>query len=262
MKVYISCDLEGVAGVCLKAQQMPDRPEYADAVRLLAGEVSAAVEGCLDGGADEVLVADMHFLGRNIKPEWLHPKARLIQGGGHYGPRLAGLDESVSCMLLVGYHAMAGTLGAVLDHTMSSHYYSVEVNGRAIGEMAWDGALAGEKGVPLVFVASDDKGCAEARDFFGPGIETAETKRGILRHRAVSLSPEESQNLIRHKAKAAMARAGSAKPFTFDTPCELVIHTWRQDTAEDLMTRPGARRLNARDVAFTLENWSDFTGGG
>ena len=262
MKVYISCDLEGMAGVCLPVQQEPGTAEYAEAVRLLAGEVNAAIDGCLDGGATEIVVADMHAGGRNLAPELVNPKARLVQGGGHFGPRLAGLDESFSCLLLVGYHAMAGTLGAVLDHTMTSHFYCVEVNGRAIGEMAWDAALAGEKGVPLVFVASDDKGCAEARDFFGPGIETAETKRGILRHRAVSLSPKESHNLIRQKAKAAMAKAGPAKPFTFDTPCELVIHTWRQDTAEKLMTRPGARRLNARDVAFTLENWSDFTGGG
>ena len=136
MKIYVITDLEGVSGVCV-FEQTRDRTQalYDEARRLLVGEVNAVVQGCLDGGATEVVVLDGHGGGYNFIPEEMHPDAYFVTGVSR--PRaLCGLDESFDAVALLGYHAMLGTETGVLHHTQSSkngcrYWY----NGRETGEI-------------------------------------------------------------------------------------------------------------------------------
>ena len=163
MKIYMTVDMEGATGICCREQTMKGNAYYAEGRRLLTGDVNAAVEGALEGGATEVLVADMHDGSFNFLLEEVHPAAEVIHGG-RGGPRFPYLDGSVDAMFIVAYHARAGTRGAVLEHTMSSQsWFRVTVNGREIGEVGIDAALAGAAGVPVVLVTGDDKVCAESR---------------------------------------------------------------------------------------------------
>jgi hypothetical protein len=116
MRVVIATDLEGISGVCVW-EQTRDRTSalYQDARRLLIGDISAAVEGCLAGGATEILVVDGHGGGFNIVPELLHPRARCFTGRGRrpfmsWGHIFEGLDAAI----LLGCHAMAGTAAGIL----------------------------------------------------------------------------------------------------------------------------------------------------
>lgn len=230
MKIFIAVDMEGISGVVLPEQLTVGTPEYAEARHLLIGDANAAVEGALEAGADEVIVADMHSRGFHFPLDKLHSKAKYLMGGGHWPrfPFLRGADA----MFLVGYHALSGTERAVRDHTMSSiHWQDLWVNGRRFGEVGIDAAIAGFHGVPVMLVTGDDKVCAEARELLGE-IETAEVKRAVARHRALILPPVVAQGLIREKARRAVERIGEVGPLRIPSPVEIKLRYSTTDLAE------------------------------
>ena len=102
MKIYVICDLEGVAGVVDHRQQCQwdsakgwYAPFLAQARRLATLELNALVEGALEGCATEVVAWDGHgnFPG-GLNVELLHPECKLVMDGGSGGP--TGLDTSFS----------------------------------------------------------------------------------------------------------------------------------------------------------------------
>ena len=249
MKIFITVDMEGISGVVLREQLSVGTPEYAEARGLLIGDANAAVEGALEAGADEIIVADMHSRGFHFPLDRLHPRAKYLMGGGHWPrfPFLQGMDA----MLMVGYHALSGTEGAVRDHTISSvHWQDLWVNGRKFGEVGIDAAIAGTYGVPVMLVTGDDKVCAEARELLGD-IETAEVKQAVARHRALILPPAVAQELIHQKARRAVERTGEVEPLRIPGPVEIKLRYTGTDLAEK-HPFDGERisRLDGRTVLF------------
>lgn len=103
----------------------------------------------------------------NVLHDLVHPEAKVVYGSNR-GARFPYLDESADHFFAVGYHAMAGTMNGVLEHTMSSEqYFRVTANGRPIGELAIDAGIAGLSGVPAALVTGDDKMCAEGAALLG-----------------------------------------------------------------------------------------------
>ena len=80
MKVYISVDMEGIAGVNHPHPTEMSHPRYPAAVELMIDETNAAIEGALAGGGTEILVNDSHGSMYNLLPSRIHPAARLLQG--------------------------------------------------------------------------------------------------------------------------------------------------------------------------------------
>ena len=149
MKIYISVDMEGISGISSPEYVLKDERLYAAGQRLATADVNAAVAGAFDGGADEVIVADMHGSSGNLLVESLDPRAKLLTGTPHQ-PRFPFLDESVNGLFLLGYHAMAGTWGGPLEHSMnSSRVQNYWINDQLAGEVASDAGIAGEHGAHL-----------------------------------------------------------------------------------------------------------------
>jgi len=249
MKIFITVDMEGISGVVLREQLTVGTPEYAEARHLLIGDANAAVEGALEAGADEVIVADMHSRGFHFPLEALHPRAKYLMGGGHW-PRFPFLEDA-DAMFMVGYHARSGTGSAVRDHTMSSlHWQDLWVNGHSFGEVGIDAAIAGYYDVPVALVTGDDKVCTEARELLGD-IETAEVKQAVARHRALILPPVVAQELIRRKAHRAAERIGEFTPLRIPGPVEVKLRYTSTDLAEQ-HPFDGERiiRLDGRTVLF------------
>lgn len=189
MKVYISADLEGIGGILTKEQTEKGTPEYNEACRLLSMEVFSLVDGLADAGVEEVAVYDAHGSGINILYDLMHPKARYLMGYAHPEVRFPFLDDTFDFMILQGYHAMAGTEKAILDHTYSSrHIHNLYVNGKRAGEIYIDALVASESGVPVAMVTGDDKTVKEALDVM-PWVETYETKKAVARHCALIKPP-------------------------------------------------------------------------
>ncbi|MGE5483120.1 MAG: M55 family metallopeptidase [Bacteroidota bacterium] len=255
MQVYIMADMEGIGGIVLREQVTKGTPEYAEARQLFIEEVNAAVAGAFEGGATRVIVRDGHGSGFNFPPEKMDPRAEWVQGSTPAGQRFPGMGEETDLLLLVGYHAMAGTAAAVRDHTMSSTTWQrFELNGQEVGEVGIDAAFAGYLGVPVGLVTGDDMVCREARELLGD-VETAEVKQALARHGALMLAPLTSRKLVREAAARAVARAHSFTPFVVEPPVVVRIRYTGTEMVDSIRT-DGRRkiRLDGQTVEFRGDN--------
>ena len=80
MKIFISTDMEGTAGVVDWDQCIPGKPEYAYYRQLLQNEVNASIEGAKRAGATEFLINDSHSSMQNLRPDTLAGNARYLSG--------------------------------------------------------------------------------------------------------------------------------------------------------------------------------------
>jgi D-amino peptidase len=213
-KVYISTDMEGCSGVTCSKQVAGEEGK-----QLMAGDMNACIEGCFAAGATEVVVRDHHGGGRNVNPQAIDRRAKLIQGATP-GERFKDLEGSAAIILL-GYHAKALTPGGTLAHSYSSaSIQGMWLNGRSVGEIGVDAAVAAEHKVPVVMVSGDDKTCAEARSWL-PGVVTCQTKKGTGPQSADLVPVEESRRLITQKTKEALAKRQEIRPITITYPATI-----------------------------------------
>ncbi len=259
MKIYIMTDLEGAAGVNRWLQTREgETPEQAAAMRLLTGESNAAIDGILDAAPEaEVLVCDGHGTGGLVFEE-MHPRAvTIMHGSGLRSPYL--LDTGCDALFFVGQHAMAGTPDAPLCHTYSSrHIEYYKLNGDLIGEIGCLAAMAGSYGVPTVFLAGDDKACAEALALV-PHIVTVATKQGMGIELALHLSVEQAYRAIRSGAAAAVRCIQDIAPYTINPPFELEIRV-REECSIDGHLQSGADKIDERTVLRRADNLCDLIG--
>ena len=219
MNVYVMVDMEGISGICRKSQVLSSGEHYQQGRRYLTWDVNACVEGCFDGGADRVTVRDAHGGGFHFIWDELDTRASYVQGTSPE-KRMPGI-ESCDCLILLGYHAMAGTPRAVLEHTMSSlHWQNFWLDGKKAGEVAIDAAVAGNYGVPVVMVSGDDKVCEESRALVD-GVVTAEVKKGLDVEGAVLLSREAAHQRIREAAAEAVTLHDRIQPYVVGPPVEM-----------------------------------------
>ena len=191
MKVLISTDIEGVAGVFHHEQVRAGNPEYERARLLMTHEANAAIAGAFDAGATEVLVNDSHGSFRNMPPELLDARAQAVMGKPRYLSMMAGVDDGVDAVCMVGYHSRAQGRG-ILAHTINSFAFArVYFNGIELGEAGIYGALAGEYGVPVVMASGDDVFIEEHRPLF-PHATFVQTKRATGQTSGISLSPAQA----------------------------------------------------------------------
>jgi len=252
MKVYISCDMEGISGVVAGRQTEMSNEEYKRAQKLMTREVNAAIEGALAGGATEILVNDSHGSMRNILIEELNPNAQLISGSPKPLSMMQGIDESsFDAAFFIGYHAQAGTAYSVLDHTYSGIVYQVSLNGQLLGETGLNAALAGYFGVPVVLVTGDKLLVEEATAL----LETAEgvaVKESYGRYAAKCLAPETVHALIREAAQSALSRDG--RPFIIEPPITLAVDFTSSAHLDMAELIPGSHRTSGRHIEYTHDD--------
>ena len=144
MQVYISVDMEGIAGVVHVDQTRRSGHDYERARRWMTAEADAAIQGAFDGGATGVLVNDSHGDMRNLVLEELDPRAELISGSLKPLSMVQGVGAAFGCALFVGYHAGAGTRAGILDHTYYGRVVArCRVNRRDWNETAINAAVCG-----------------------------------------------------------------------------------------------------------------------
>jgi D-amino peptidase len=210
-RVYISVDLEGISGINGDDQTSAGQPEYARARKLMAEDANAAIRGAFEGGATEVVVNDSHGGQRNLLPEDLDPRARLISHSFKRYGMMEGLDDSFDAVIFVGYHAKADSPRGVFAHTGSGVIRDLQINGQSVGEGGMNAALAAWYGVPVVVVTGDDVAVAEVKGIV-PGIKTAAVKRAI-NMRAVELKPlQQARREIQDACRDGVAAARKTTP--------------------------------------------------
>jgi D-amino peptidase len=187
-KVYISVDLEGISGINADDQTAAGQPEYSRARKLMAEDANAAIRGAFDGGATDVLVNDSHGSQRNLLPEDLDPRARLITHSFKRHGMMEALDETFAAVIFVGYHAKADAPRGLFAHTGSGVVRDLQINGKSVGEGGMNALLAAWYGVPIVSVSGDDVAVAEV-------TESVPSVRGVVVKRAINVRAAELRPL-------------------------------------------------------------------
>ena len=250
MKVFISADMEGTAGVTDWEQVMPDHPDYARFRRLMTEEVNAAVLGALEGGAKEIVVNDSHHTMRNLLIEELHPQVQLVSGSPKPYGMMQGIDASFDVVFFTGYHAAAGTQNGILDHTFSSATVrQIKLGNLVVGEAGINGALAGHFKVPVAFVSGDATAVAQTKKLFTQA-EAVGVKEPIGRLAARSYQPVEARRRIKEGATRVLKRAKDLKPLAIPRPVNLELEWMYTAMADRCMLIPNMTRMSPRTVGY------------
>jgi D-amino peptidase len=259
MRVYISVDMEGVAGVVHEDQTDPTESRYSGEYnrfrRLMTNEANAAIAGALEAGAKAVVVNDSHWLMRNLLAEELNPKAELMSGGPKRLSMVEGIDGGFDAAMFVGYHARAGTTNATIDHTYTSRVYEARINGQPVGELALNSAMAGVYGVPVALVSGDQALAAEAKALLGAGVETVIVKEAVGRFAARSLAPAVACERIRVGAATGLKR--KHVPFTLKAPIRLEVDFIVSQMADMAELVPGSSRTGGRTVSYCADDYRE-----
>jgi D-amino peptidase len=255
MNVYISVDMEGIAGVSHPDPTTRSDQGYPAAVELMTGEANAAIEGALASGAKEIVVNDSHGSMHNLPPEKLNTAARLVQGQKPYSMVEAARDGSFDVALFVGYHARAGHPRGNIAHTYSGAPTLTTLNGKPVGEYGINALYLGGLGVPVGMVAGDDALAEEVADWL-PWAETIVVKRAVGQASADSVHPERARALVREGAGRALERArkNELKPLRLKAPIRVGVEFSHAGQADYAAVIPGFEREGDRGVHYEAKD--------
>jgi D-amino peptidase len=254
LRVYISADMEGIAGVVSPEQLGPTGFEYARFREFMTAEVLAAIEGAREAGATEILVSDSHGNGLNLLIERLPADVRVVRSWPRPLGMMEGIDSTFAAAIFIGYHSATTNPAGVRAHTLSSaNYAGVAINGVPVPEAGLNAAIAGHFGVPVALISGDDVAVEEARRLIGD-LEAVPVKRAISFHAATTLTPQAAQALIKERVKAALARRGSLRPYRVTAPVRLDLTFKNYRPAEMLAYLPIVQRTDAHSIRYTGRN--------
>ncbi len=261
LKVYISVDMEGVAGVVTDDQLGPEGFEYERFRRFMTDEALAAVRAATAAGATEVLVSDSHGNGESLLIEAFPREVRIVRSRPRHGGMMAGLDASFAAALFVGYHASTTSLHGVRAHTISSkHFTRLALNGKPVTEAAFNAAYAGDFGVPVIVAAGDDVAVAEIRATLGE-LATVITKTALGFHAAATLTPAEACERIYAGVTQAMSQRAARRPYRIAHPVQLELSFKNYTPVEMLSYLRTVERVDSHTVRFggrDMAEISDF----
>jgi D-amino peptidase len=253
MKVFISADIEGVGGVVRGEQSSRDASDYVHARKLMTAEVNSAIRGAFDGGATEVVVTDAHSIGLNLISDEIDERAKLILGTPRRLGMMEGVDLGFDAAFFLGYHASAGTAQAVIAHSYRRRVAEIRLNGRKVGEIGFNAALAGHFNVPVVLISGDEAACAEARELL-PHILAVPVKKGLGAYAAECLHPKQAQNLIYQSARKTISQASFWASFIVSQPTRLEVRFTTASAVDRCLRLPSVEALDGTTISYKARN--------
>ncbi len=251
MKILVSVDIEGIAGVLNREQTRAGNPEYERARRWMTAEADAAVRGAFDGGADEVVVNDSHGGYANLLPDQLDARAQVLLGKPRRLGMMAGV-EGAAGVLMVGWHARAGSAG-VLAHTINSGAFGrIWLGGEELGEAGLYAALAGEHGAPVLLASGCDAFAAQTQPLL-PGARFVVVKQAGGASSGCSWTPARACEAIATASAAVVraARDGNAPaPLRLALPGECRLQCLSTAHADLFALLPQLDRIDALTLRF------------
>ena len=256
MRLFISVDIEGVAGVVNGAQTDPRDPGYGLYRELMQRECNAAIEGALEGGAQEIVVNDSHWTQRTLQPLQLNPRAELVGGNPNQLSMCEGIGPGFDAAMFVGYHASAGMRGAVLPHTYAGVdvVQAMRVNGRRQSEGSINGAVCAYFECPVVLFTGDAAAVSEMHEFVTE-VEGVVVKEGLGYEVARSLHPDEACARIRTGACRSLERLANIPPLRVEGHAEMEIDFTTPGGADRAELVWGVSRISDRTVTFGSDDY-------
>ena len=250
LRIFVSVDMEGIAGVVSGDQLSSSGFEYERFRGLMTEEANAAIAAARAAGATEFVVADSHGSMQNLLVEKLPADVQVVRGS----PRPLGMMQGIEGghfdgAIFIGYHASTTNPAGVRAHSFSSaNLADVRLNGASMTEGSWNAALAGHFGVPVIAVSGDEAAVAEVAAIV-PGVEGAVVKWPYGFHAARTLTPQAARDAITAAVQRGMAKRPA--PHRVKTPIEVEIRFKSYRPSEILAYLPVVRRIDAHTVAYT-----------
>lgn len=264
MRYFVAVDMEGVTGVVHAEQLMPEGRLYGAARDLLLSDILAVVEG-INLADSEALIAigDGHGPMHNVCLERLPPNCLLVSGPGNPLNKslcqLEGISRDFDALLLVGFHAKAGTPNSVLAHTfIGSVVANMFIGNQKVGEVQVNAAIAGSFGVPLIMVSGNAEVEAELA-VFGCSLPFVSTKTSLGPNAAVCLPPSQTRTQLIDAAKTAVERMKTTPPRTYlpDSSDVLAVEFYRVEMADKAETAGGMVRVGDRTLQAPAADFAD-----
>ena len=257
-RIFISVDLEGVAGAVTPEQLGPGGFEYGRFREFMTDETLAAIEGAREAGATHFVVADAHGNGQNLLIERFPPDVEIVRSWPRPLHMMEGLDRDFDAVFFIGYHAAATNPEGVRAHTFSSaNYAAVVLNGIPMSEGGVNAAIAGHFDVPVALVTGDDVTVREMEELLGD-VEGVAVKEALGFHSARTLTPEAAQDRIREGARRAVERLGDFAPYRLQGSPTLDLTFKNYRPAEILAYLPIVERVEARTVRFQATDMEEM----
>lgn len=258
-RIYISADMEGIAGVVTQEQLGPTGFDYRDARELMTGEVLAAIQGAREAGAGEIVVSDSHGNMQNLLLERLPKDVTIVRGTPRPLSMMQGIDSGFAGVVFVGYHAGTTSADGVRAHTFSSATLAdVRLGGATVNEGVWNAALAGHFGVPVLAVTGDEAAVKEVAAQVA-GVEQAIVKWPAGFHSARTLTPQAARDRIQAAVRRAVERRSERKAYTVRVPLDVELRFKNYRPAEVLSWLPGITRVDAHSVRFNARDMPEAT---
>ncbi len=257
MKLFISADIEGTAGIVSWPEtEMSDKyyPYFADE---MTEEVCSACEGAASAGANEILIKDAHDFARNINPAKL-PETVKIMRGWTRGPAsmMGGLDSTFEAAAMIGYHSACATNGNPLAHTMNTQNEIITLNGKTMSEFMMNAYTAAWYHVPVIFVSGDKMLCESAQELI-PAITAVPVSEGVG-NASISLHPRAAQKAIREGFIRALRGDISACLPKLPEKFEATVRFHEHFRAFRASYYPGAKADGMKSVTFEADDYFDI----
>ena len=256
MKLHITVDMEGMAGIAHEDQADMKGLDFPRMRELLTNEVQAAVTGAKAGGAKDIVICDAHDTGRNLILEKLDEDVTVFEGTAYGQGMMGGISDEFDAAFQIGYHSMRDTHAGTIGHTYTYNIAELRLNGTKVGESGLSAAIAGHYGVPVVLVSGDLHAVREAEALID-GVVGVPTKEGTGVYGAKSLSPKRSCELIRQGAEKAMAKVGQVRPYKVNCPIEMEVAFIRTMMAQYASQMPLVERTENKSVKYEAKDMID-----
>ncbi len=250
-KILISVDMEGIAGVVTSAQLGPSGFEYQRFRQFMTDETLAAIDGAIEAGAKEIVVADSHGNGQNLLIEKLPDDVLIIRSWPRRFGMVAGIDESFDGVMLIGYHASTHNPAGVRAHTFSSAKLTkVSVNDISVSEGMWVAMVAGHFNVPVIMISGDNIATKEVKDFLGD-VEVAVVKEAMGFHSAKTRTPAMAAKIIKEASARAVKKIKNSNPYKLQgANVQLEVSFKNYQPSEILAYLSTVERIDSHTIRF------------
>ena len=253
MNVYVMVDIEGISGIYTRQQVLPTEPRFNEGRKYMTADVNACTAGLKAAGVEKVYVRDCHGGSYSLLWDELSDDADYYICGDRRNKRFKGIEDC-DAVILLGYHAMAGTLGGVLEHSWSSAcIQNIFINGIKRGDIAMDSAAAALYNKPVIMISGDDAACREAHEIM-PEIVCAEVKKSESVYGAMLLPPQKAHKLIYEKSIEAVKNASNCKLFTFGDSLDVTVEVTERSPLPNESSRPYVSIIDGRTYKVKADN--------
>ncbi len=251
MKIFVAVDMEGTTGLERLEEIFRGLPGFDTFRQIMAGDANAVARGAIEGGATEVIISDSHGYMCNMHPDDILPGVQLRRGQlKRTWCQAKGLEGDCDAVIMIGFHAKAGTETGILAHTWITGFRDVRVNGDSVPEPSLNTLLAGDMGVPVIMLSGDNYVIEQASPILGD-IEYVQLKKSVGFFEGEHLPIDRTRQLLRESAKRAVKAARGREPVVLKGPVSIEV-----DLSADASKDPALAQRPHDNISYTDGGYS------